>query len=245
MTRVSYRTRNLVLIGMTVALAAGGAWWFLLRSDAPDPVSLDEAVAEVTGSTVAATSTLPASSTTPERLELAGVWETVAGNGSFAGYRVEEELARIGFTTAAGRTGDVTATLTIEGNSVVAVAVQVDMQTLESDDNRRDRAIRQQALETNSFPDGSFTLTEPIDLPAGASEGGAFTVTAVGDLELHGVVNRVEVAIEAQLIDGIIAVVGSAEILFDDYDIDKPSALGVLSVDDKGIMEFQLLFTRG
>ena len=61
---------------------------------------------------------------------------------------------------------------------------------------------------------------------------------------MHGVTRSVTFTLEAQLIDDVIAVIGSAPILFADYDIDPPSALAVLSVDDHGEMEFQLLFER-
>ena len=234
----------------TVLIAAVAVWWFVLRSDAPAPVSLDEAVAAVTGDETTTTSSVDTTTTTTATVTteaadsggIEGDWATVAGNGSFAGYRVEEELANIGFTTAAGRTEDVIATLTIAGDQVTAVDVEVNMQTLQTDDDRRDRAIRNQALETNDFPIGRFTLTEPITLPAAAAAGEAFTITAVGDLELHGVTNQVEIALEAQLVDGVIAVVGSAAILFEDYDIQQPTAPILLGVEDNGLMEFQLLF---
>ena len=38
--------------------------------------------------------------------------------------------------------------------------------------------------------------------------------------------------------------VGSTPILFADYNIAKPQAQAVLGVEDKGIMEFQLVFAK-
>lgn len=223
-------------------IAIVAVWWFLLRSNAPPPVSLEEAAAAVTSSTT--TQAGASETTTSSAVDLDGPWATVGDNGSLAGYRVEEELARVGFTTAAGRTEDVEASLSITGSTVTAVDVLINMQTLESDDNRRDGAIRNQALETNAFATATFALTEPIGLPDEAATGTAFSVQASGDLTLHGVTRSVTFTLEAQLIDDVIAVIGSAPILFADYDIDPPSALAVLSVDDHGEMEFQLLFEQ-
>lgn len=45
--------------------------------------------------------------------------------------------------------------------------------------------------------------------------------------------------------DGRIVVVGSAPILFANCAIDQPEAIVVLAVDDDGIVESQLVFTRG
>ena len=43
----------------------------------------------------------------------------------------------------------------------------------------------------------------------------------------------------------MVTVAGSIEILFADYDIDQPTSFLVLSIEDHGIMEFQLHFRRG
>ena len=38
--------------------------------------------------------------------------------------------------------------------------------------------------------------------------------------------------------------VGSSEVIFADYDVIEPSSISVISVEDHGIMEFQLIFAR-
>jgi hypothetical protein len=39
-------------------------------------------------------------------------------------------------------------------------------------------------------------------------------------------------------------VVGSTEIVFSDFDVEVPSAPVVVSADDRGVLELQLLFVR-
>jgi polyisoprenoid-binding protein YceI len=244
-----------------VAVAAFAAWWFLLRSDAPDPVSLEDAVASATSTTAGtttgggetttstggetATSTPSPTTTVPAGDGIEGTWTLAADGRSFSGYRVREELASIGAFTAAGRSTEVAGGMEISGSQVISVEVVVDMTALESDDSRRDGAMRRQALETDTFPEASFRTTTPIDLPSGASEGEPFAVEAAGELTLHGVTREVAIPLEAQLVEGVVVVVGSLEVEFADYDIDTPRAAIVLSVEDRGIMEFQLAFVRG
>jgi polyisoprenoid-binding protein YceI len=242
-----------------LVVAVFAVWWFLLRSDAPEAVSLEGAVASVTSSstttteppsdpvTSAPTTTIAETTTTttvPAGSSIEGTWALVSDGTSFAGYRVEEELGTIGLTTAVGRSTEVEGSLTIDGDRVTDVQILVDMTALRSDDSRRDGAIRNQALETDAFPEASFSLTEPIDLPDGAAGGAAFAVDATGELLLHGVTRTVTIPLEAQLVEDNVVVVGSLPILFADYDIDPPRAAIVLSVDDNGIMEFQLVFGR-
>jgi hypothetical protein len=45
------------------------------------------------------------------------------------------------------------------------------------------------------------------------------------------------------LVNGTVVVVGSIDIVFSDYGVEVPRGAVVLSVDDHGIMEFQLLLT--
>jgi len=251
------RRRIWIITAVIAALLIAGAavWWFVLRSDAPEAVSLEGAVASVTSSTTidattSSSSPTSSSSSAPSTVAedtsagVEGEWRLASDGRSFAGYRVEEELGTIGFTTAVGRSPEVTGGLTIEDGIVTAVDVVVDMTALRSDDSRRDGALRRQALETDTFPEASFELTEPVRLPDAAASGAPFTVEAPGELTLHGVTRSVVIPLEAQLVEGNVVVVGSLDIAFEDYDIDRPSAAIVLSVDDNGVMEFQLVFAR-
>lgn len=254
--------RRLLAAGAAVVAVAllGGfaAWWFLIRSDAPPEVDLAAAVSTLVTTTTeppgapatepagtAPATTAPAGTapaTTAAAAGAAGEWIVDAAAGSFVGYRVEEELVSIGATTAVGRTPLLTGSLELAGTTLAAVQIDADLRGLESDDSRRDRALRRQALEIDTFPTAGFALTQPVELGVEPAEGAAFSGTATGDLTLHGVTREVEVPLEGQLVEGAIVVVGSIPIEFADYDIDPPTSFGLLSVDSSGIMEFQLVF---
>lgn len=184
--------------------------------------------------------------------ELDGTWAVDAetgeftledATGSFAGFRVDEELARIGAFTAVGRTGDVSGTLVIAGEAVTSAEIQVDLTTLRTDDSRRDGAI-QRALRTSRHPTATFSLTEELSIEGAAEAGTAVTLSAAGDLTVNGITQPVVVDIEAQLVGSVIAVIGSVEITFADFDVTVPQVPIVLSAEDHGIMEFQLLFQK-
>src|SRR5690606_32753007 len=97
----------LAVVVVLVAVVAGGLWWFL-RDDAPPEVSLESAVEQVSPTTVA-------DDDASETATIDGTWtvDTTTGEfdfetatGTFAGFRIQEELSSIGSTTAVGRTGD-------------------------------------------------------------------------------------------------------------------------------------------
>ena len=76
------------------------------------------------------------------------------------------------------------------------------------------------------------------------AEGEIIEVTATGDLTLHGVTKSVEIPLQARLESGVITVAGSLPIQFADYSIQQPQGMIVLSVEDHGILELQVHFSR-
>src|SRR5687768_9042196 len=168
---------------VVVILLGFAAWYFVFRDDSPPAVNLKTATrGQERGSGSETTSFDGNWSVDPEIGDFADF------SSSFAGFRVQEELAGIGAKTAVGRTPDVTGSLTIDGNSIPSTRIEVDMTTLEPDSDGRDNAIRNQAIETSRFPTATFVLTEPIVLEGTEpDEGEPIKVDAVGELTLHGV----------------------------------------------------------
>ncbi len=184
---------------------------------------------------------------------LAGVWTVEVSENpgdlqgeptvSFAGFRVDEVLNNIGDFTAVGRTARVSGSIELSDTALVAATVEVQMGTLATDNSFRDGRIYQ-ALNTGEFPLATFTLVEPVELPAGMAGGEAFSGSAVGDLTVKGTTNRVTFDLQAQLVGDRIVAVGSSDVVFSDFGVTAPTAPIVVSVEDHGVMEFQLLFTR-
>jgi len=254
---------------IVLAVLAGlGIWWFF-KDDAPAEVDLDAATAaldEAVPSETAEQPVVTATAADPPTTEavtegvtdpvstdvgVAGTWtvDTSIGEfsfedstGSFVGFRVEEELTGIGSTTAVGRTPVVSGTMTIDGTTVTAVSIEADMGEIVTNDRRRDDNARR-ALDTDEFPTATFVLTQPIELSVAAAGGEPVAVTALGDLTIHGVTTPVEIPLEAQLVDGVVVVVGSLDVVFADYGVSVPDAPIVVSAEDHGIIELQLFFT--
>ncbi len=248
MTATKQRSGRLKLVGiigiLAVVAVAGFVWWFL-RDDAPEATSISDAAAQV--------STTAGSGTGAAEGDVSGTWnvDTSIGEfsfedstGTFAGFRVAEELSGVGSTTAVGRTPEVTGRLEVDGTTVQAATITAEVSALTTNDSRRDGRARD-ALETDQFPQATFVLTSPIDLGAEATSGDPVAVDAAGDLTIHGVTKAVTFPLAAQLVDGTIVVTGTLDVSFSDYGVELPTAPIVLSLDDHGQIELQLFFTRG
>jgi polyisoprenoid-binding protein YceI len=253
-------------------MGGGGIWYLFFRPSGPAPVSLgsaaptqgaptevalasdDPAAGDPTatgGASIAADPTAATGSGSGSG-GIDGTWTVDPSvglfsdfTGSFVGYRVKETLANVGAAEAVGRTPDVNGTVTVDGTSITAAELTANLTTLQSDEQFRDGQLRRQALETDRFPSATFRLTSPIDLGSVPAEGTPVSVTASGDLTLHGVTRAVQVPLQARLSGGVVTIAGSLPIVFADYAISKPQSMMVLSVEDNGVMELQLQLTKG
>jgi len=245
-TRMRWAIPLTTLAVAILALAAGLLWFF--GGEAPAEVDL-----AATASSVAEQSRGTTSESAGVSGGIEGTWavDTTVGDftlvetttATYVGFRVEEVLNSIGSTTAVGRTPDVEGTIAIEGTTLTGAEITADLTAIVSDESRREDSI-QDALNTSTNPEATFVLTEPIELGDGAAEGEVVEAVATGDLTINGVTNQVEIDLEAQLVDGMILVTGTTEVAFADYEVTAPTSPAVLSVEDHGIIEFQVWLSR-
>lgn len=232
---MSSLVRKIVAGVVVVALGVvGGPWVYinLIKDDAPDALTL-----EASSTTVAVATDITEA---PSTSDVEGEW--VATSESVVGYRVKEILFGQS-TEGVGRTNAVTGSLVIADSTVTSATFSVDMGTLTSDSDRRDRQVSGRILDVASFPTATFELTEPIVLTPAALDGAELSVTSAGTLTLRGVTKQVSIPLVAKLVDGKVSVNGSLEIVFAEWSIPDPS-ISAIVVEDRGLLEFLIVFSR-
>jgi polyisoprenoid-binding protein YceI len=231
-----------IAIALTTLLAIAGvgyAAFSLLAGGGPAAVSLS--AGDEAGCT--STHTVEVANGSNASGALDGAWNVRAGD-SFVGYRVREQLAILPAPSdAVGRTTAVDGELDISGLEIAMVDVSADLTQLTSDRSQRDERIHTIGLETDAFPEATFTLTDPISFEAQPTDGETVSAGATGELTLHGVTNKVCVPVEATMTGDTIQVLGSVGIVFADYEMQAPN-FGFVTTEDNGTIEFQLDFVR-
>ncbi len=234
--------RKILALVIVVAIGAvAGPWVYinLIKDDAPEALTLEPSTTTITPestTTVAVEST----TTTAPASTIDGDWKVAAD--SVVGYRVKETI--VGQKTeGVGRTSAVTGSLTISNQKVLNAEFTVDMTTLKSDSTRRDRQVNTRILDTVNFPIATFALKEPIALTPEALAGSDFSVDTTGTLTLRGVTKDIDLTLIARLVDDVIEVNGSIQIVFTDWSIPDPSISGIIVVD-RGLLEFLIRFAR-
>jgi polyisoprenoid-binding protein YceI len=254
------RSRPLIIAAVLIlGVAIGGFVVYdqVLRGDSTAALTLPTVAPTSSASSASsapstAAASDPATSAPPAATSVssvAGTWTVTTG--SQAGYRVREQLASLpAESDAVGRTDQVTGSITLETNgsttSLTAATITVDTTSIASDESRRDNRMRSEGLQTDTFPSATFTLTQPVEVPAAALTGTASDVTLTGDLELHGVTKSVQIPAQAQLAAGLVQVAGSLTFPLSDFDIVAPNIGGfIVSIADTGTLEFLVSFAKG
>jgi polyisoprenoid-binding protein YceI len=157
---------------------------------------------------------------------------------SKASYTVEEEFFNqaVNFFTAVGTTQAIEGefTVNLEGNQVTLGDNRfvVDLRTLTSDSSRRDNRIRQQWLESNSYPLAEFVATGLEGFPETVAEGQDISFRVVGDMTIREVTRPLTFETTARLDGETITGVATTQLLMRDFGFEPPSILGMLEVTD-------------
>ncbi|MBU6330513.1 MAG: YceI family protein [Acidobacteria bacterium] len=222
----------IVVVGLGVIV---GPWAYInfIKDDAPAALDIDSK----------ANTAIDSDGTAPAPLtDTSGDWQVSPNTDSVVGYRVKEILFGQA-TEGVGRTEDVKATLTIANNAVTAASFTVQMGTLMSDEARRDGQFNGRIMDVATHPTATFSLTQPIALPANAVSGEVITTDATGELTLRGTTKTVTFPVKAQVRGSSFTVVGNITIVFSEWSIPEPGLPGI-SVDPQGLLEFELVFRR-
>jgi polyisoprenoid-binding protein YceI len=198
------------------------------------PVATPEPIAPATE----AAATAP--TTAPEAADSGAATRTfqIVADLSEASYQVSEEFFNrpINLVNAVGRTKAIEGEfqLNISGNQVQLTENQfkVDLRTLTSDEARRDQRIRDQWLESNTYPWAEFKATGIENFPAEATEGQDVSFKLTGDMTVREITKPQTFEVTARLDGDTFTGVAVTNLLMQDYGFEAPSVLGILKVTD-------------
>jgi polyisoprenoid-binding protein YceI len=160
---------------------------------------------------------------------------TVDGEQSLATYTVMEELASIGANEVNGTTSAIIGSILFDedGTPLSCSNFAVDMRTMQTDESRRDNYLRENTLESDTFPFATFVVASVEGVDGPVVEGEAAALQLTGDLTIHGVTKTVtweaEVTREADTLTGT----ATCTFLIEDFGMEKPIVGPVVGIDDE------------
>ncbi len=191
----------------------------------------------------------PAPTTQPSAAPLdGGVELTLVSGANEARYRVREELANVSAPfDAIGKTQQVSGAIVLDKSGKVVPAqskITINLASLTSDESRRDRYVQRRTLETAQFPNAIFTVTEVTGLPAALPNEGDHTFKLTGDFTIKDVTKPVSWDVTASFSPQEVTGSANTSITFEQFELDKPSVLIVLSLADTLKLEIDFTATR-
>jgi polyisoprenoid-binding protein YceI len=175
-----------------------------------------------------------------------GVRFELAPAGNEARYRVREQLAGVDLPNdAVGLTSAISGAIVLDPTGKVIPGqstITVDITGLTSDQQRRDRFIQRNVLQTDQFPKVELAVKELRGLKYPVPASGEVKFEIVGDLTVHGVTKASTWQVTATPKDGGLSGIATTSFLFTDYGMTKPRVMMVLSVDDTIKLEYRFAF---
>ena len=171
--------------------------------------------------------------------------------GTEAAYLVNEQLARMNLPQdAIGTTDAVSGVILLGADNQVpeeGSELRVDLSTLISDSDRRDRYVRRNTLSTVVYPFAVFIPREVQGLPSPLPTQGEATFQMAGDMTIHGVTSDLVWDVTATFARDQITGQATTEFPFDKFGMTRPKVRLVLSVEDRIRLriDFRLLKVAG
>ena len=214
-------------------------------SPAPAGTAMDEHEATATSQPPAATATAEQEPTEPPPTEPAAAprstgeyegYTFVVSDGSEATFTVEEQLASLPLPNdAVMRTTSLSGEVHLDGRPSL---VEVELQTLSSDQTFRDRYVRSRMF--NQFPLAIFTVGDIGGIPDGLAEGEEVTTQVDGLLEVHGGEFPITFEIQARDDGDSMFILGRTTFTWDQLEVPRPQAQSVVSIEDEVRVEILL-----
>lgn len=173
---------------------------------------------------------------------------------SRASYLVDEEflggaLDKLGI--AAGAVDVVGSTQQIEGklqldleNLGAALGENrfvVKLNTLATDQNRRDTWIRENGPRFNDYPEATFVATAVEGAPASYDNGQEVGFKLIGDLTVRDVTKQVTFDVNAKLAGDTLSGIATTRLKMSDFGIEPPNFANTLTVADEFGIEVQFV----
>jgi polyisoprenoid-binding protein YceI len=237
--------KQILIIGaLVIALVAGAAAYSVFQAPAASSGSI-EAIPIAASATQAAQPTASATSGTTAQ-SATSVTLQISQAESEARFVIDEVLNNAP-KTVIGATDQVAGEIAVDpadpSQTRVGV-IQIDARDLTTDSEFRNRAIKNQILQTDEYEYISFTPTQILGLPQSAAVGQQYTFQIVGDLAIRGVTKQVTFDVSAAA-DSQSRLQGtaSAAIAYADYSISIPQVPQVASVADQVRLELDFVAT--
>tara|TARA_B100000676_G_scaffold104759_1_gene104525 strand:- start:1186 stop:1905 length:720 start_codon:yes stop_codon:yes gene_type:complete len=164
---------------------------------------------------------------------------------STARYLITEQLANLDFPIdAIGETNQISGSIIFNKNGNIIEdesKITVNVNSLKSDSSRRDRYISRRSLESEKYPEATIFIKEIRNLPWPLPESGSAEINIIGDMNVHGVTDRIAWDTDVNFNKNKINGIAKTNFKFEKFNMDLPRVAIVLSVENNIRLELEFV----
>lgn len=171
---------------------------------------------------------------------------SLAGIGNEARYRVMEELVSIGTNEVVGKTHDIKGRIVVDDKGAVlkdSSKITVNVQTLQTDQRRRDNYLKLKTLATDSFPQVTLVPTSFQGLADQIAPGQEKSFTLLGDLTVRNVTRPTTWQVTAHRQGNDLVGTAIMKFTWEQFNMERPRVVIVRTVADTVQLEYDFHFT--
>jgi polyisoprenoid-binding protein YceI len=238
-------------VGFAIIAAVAGTagWWFFVREDNKLATNAPAIPSDLVQSTATASSTTddPPAASGGTAVTSGGSAFTIIPERSEAAYFADEKLAALSVPSKAkGSTTAIEGTffLTEDGFELDPSRTSqftVDLTTLKSDKDMRDRRVQNEGLNTSQFPTATFVAKSVSGVDQALADGEEHTFQLAGTLDLHGVQKDVTWEVKARRDGNVMTALATTNFLFEDFGIPVLNIAGFVSVQEDVTLQVQIV----
>ena len=119
---------------------------------------------------------------------------------------------------------------------VASMNITVDLSTLQSDAQRRDNYIKQNSLQTDTYPNATFVSVSTQGLPSSYTDGQTVHFQLTGNLTMHGKTNKEVFDVQGKVVGNTITGTTTSTIYMTDFGIQPPNLANIAIAQNKVVI---------
>jgi polyisoprenoid-binding protein YceI len=119
---------------------------------------------------------------------------------------------------------------------VASMNITVDLSTLQSDAARRDLFIKQNSLQTDTYPNATFVSISTQGLPSSYTDGQTVHFQLTGNLTMHGATNKEVFDVQGKVVGNTITGTATSTIFMTDFGIQPPNLANIAIAQNKVVI---------
>ena len=140
---------------------------------------------------------------------------------------------------AIGKTHTVQGSFKIQTSSspnIEGMNIQVDLRTLQTDSAMRDNYVRQNSLQTDTYPYATFVSVSTKGLPSSYSDGQTVHFQLIGNMTMHGKTNKEVFDLQGKVVGSTITGTATSTMYMTDFGIQPPNLANIAIAQNKVIV---------